>query len=102
MTDTPNNKTSKDRNEISICRVLILHTRPEFGEDVEFLQVYYAREDRDKQTLREIFAKAFKQAHPQWNIKQVFVDVGHSQNTLEASFLDIGIMLPEDFPSQIT
>ena len=86
----------------SICRVLILHTRPEFGEDVEFLLIYYAREDRDEQRLKEIFATAFRKAHPQWNIKQVIVDMKHSQCTPKDGFLDIGVIFPEDFPNQIT
>lgn len=88
-----------DRKNISICRIMILHTRPEFA-DVEFLLIYHAREDRDEQSLKEIFARAFKQAHPQWQIKQIIVDMKHSQHTPENSSPDIRVMLPEDLPNQ--
>ena len=102
MYETLYQRFGKDHKNISICRVLILHTRLEFGEDVEFLVIYYARGDGDEQRLREIFAEAFRQAHPEWKIKQVIVDTKHSKHSSESGFLDVGVMFPEDLPDQVT
>ena len=54
--------------------IWIVHIRPEIREDVEFLSTYKARESRGKQFVEEMFAKAFKVAHPSWIIKKVTVE----------------------------
>jgi hypothetical protein len=54
--------------------VWILHTRPEIGQETEFLLSYKAKECRGKQFVEETFAQAFKTAHPSWIIKKVTVE----------------------------
>lgn len=54
--------------------VWILHIRPEVSKDTEFLLSYKAKEHRGKQFVEEMFAKAFKTAHPKWVIKKVTVE----------------------------
>ena len=53
-----------DSREPVDYKVLILHERPEFGEGVEFLATYYARETKDVKSIEESFRKAFSMAHP--------------------------------------
>lgn len=55
-------------------RIFILHERPEFGEGVEFLATYYARETKDVRCIEKAFRKAFMSAHPSWIIKKVTVE----------------------------
>ncbi len=54
--------------------VWILHVRPEISKDTEFLLSYKAKEHRGKQFVEDMFAKAFKTAHPKWVIKKVTVE----------------------------
>jgi hypothetical protein len=54
--------------------VRILHVRPEIGTDTEFLLSYNAKESRGKHFVEEMFAEAFKTAHPKWIIKNLTVE----------------------------
>lgn len=54
----------------SVC---IFHTRPEYGEDVEFFNTYTARTKKGTDYLKDIMTKAFTKAHPTWTIKRASV-----------------------------
>jgi len=57
--------------------ISISHTRPPYPDNILFLFTYRARAgptSKDVETLRDIFTRAFKEAHPDWPIKQVNVD----------------------------
>jgi len=56
--------------------VSVLYTRPHTipFSDVEFLKVYHIKSPETPEELREVFTAAFREAHPDWPIKQVNVD----------------------------
>ena len=53
--------------------IRIRHERPEAGKGVEFISTYYAKENQDENTIKEIFTKAFKSAHPNWTITNITI-----------------------------
>jgi hypothetical protein len=67
-------KAENLENETIDYKIMILHIRPEISESVEFLLTYYARENKGKQYVEEMFVKSFKLAHPSWIIKKVVVE----------------------------
>jgi hypothetical protein len=54
--------------------VTVLHTRPAYPGRTEFLKIYRIKSNGDPETLRDMFTRAFTEAHPDWQIKQVNVD----------------------------
>ena len=54
--------------------ISIRHIRPEFGRNVRFVSMYYAREKREERWLLQTFTKAFEEAHPTWTIEEVTIN----------------------------
>lgn len=54
--------------------IIIMHTRPNFSEHIIFLEPHSVITDEDEEHLKELFTKAFKEAHPEWTIKKVTVE----------------------------
>ena len=52
--------------------ILIKHNRPDYNK-VEFVSTYYTSEKKDKKSIKQIFTKAFRIAHPSWKIKKITV-----------------------------
>lgn len=65
--------------------ISILHQRPEFGENSEFVSTYYAKERTSARKLRRVFSKAFKTAHPSWIIKEIVVSPTCTDTTRASS-----------------
>lgn len=88
-------KSSDFKKEAVDYRILIMYTKPEYGENVKFLSMYYASEDKDVQLLRQMFEKAFKLAHASWTIREVVVETNHPDYSSKTP-IQVRVMFPEE------
>lgn len=54
--------------------ISVLYTRPHILSDVKFLEVHHIKSPCTPEELRKVFTVAFREAHPDWPIKQVTVE----------------------------
>jgi hypothetical protein len=66
-------KLFKHKPPMPEYHVSILHNRPGFPENIQFLMQYYARAD-DERELKTLFIRAFESAHPDWTIIKVVTE----------------------------
>ena len=52
--------------------VCVEYTKPRFSKNVRFINTYYVKPN-PKLDLKQIFRKAFTQAHPDWLIQEIFL-----------------------------
>lgn len=76
-------------------RIMILHKKPEF-ENVEFVSTYYARETKHDEWLKQIFTAAFAQAHPNWDIKEVTVQINPTCQSQRNVPIIIRVLPPQE------
>lgn len=54
-------------------KLVIVNTRPEYGENIQFLTIFHVI-TKDEEKTKEIFRKAFKEVHPTWSIKKITIE----------------------------
>ncbi len=75
--------------------ISIRHVRPEFGQNVKFVSMYYAREKREEQWLLQTFTKAFKEAHPTWTIEEATINPEVRSPAKNTENLQIQVIPPD-------